>query len=65
MCAADDSSKTEEAAKDGEKDVKKEGEAEKNSKEPGKTENEVKSCSSGAVRKSPVGSVVRRGFSSR
>ncbi|XP_042362930.1 chromodomain-helicase-DNA-binding protein 4-like [Plectropomus leopardus] len=37
----DDSSKNEEGAKDGEKEVKKEGEAEKNGKEPAKASDEV------------------------
>ncbi|GAA6230377.1 chromodomain-helicase-DNA-binding protein 4-like isoform X1 [Lates japonicus] len=37
----DDSSKNDEAVKDGEKEVKKEGEAEKNGKEPVKAANEV------------------------
>ncbi len=38
----DSSSKTDEAAKDAEKEVKKEGEAEKNGKEPAKASDEVK-----------------------
>ncbi|XP_028281483.1 chromodomain-helicase-DNA-binding protein 4a isoform X2 [Parambassis ranga] len=37
----DDSAKTDEAAKEGEKEVKKEGDAEKNGKEPNKANNEV------------------------
>ncbi|XP_047186277.1 chromodomain-helicase-DNA-binding protein 4a isoform X2 [Scophthalmus maximus] len=39
--AVDDSMKTDEALKDGEKEVKKEGEAEKNGKEPAKATDEV------------------------
>ena len=38
---AEDSSKTDEAAKDGEKEVRKESEPEKNSKEPVKANSEV------------------------
>lgn len=37
-----DDSKSDEAAKDPEKEVKKEGEAEKNGKEPAKVDDEVK-----------------------